>query len=132
MGFLVIELMIGGILFAILTVLGLFFGHIILFESIALGLAAGLVAYNVFHIHMALCILIGLAVLLGMYFLQNTKVGFLIMGSLMSFIWAAAIGILVYDGTHKDMIWTWVVFGAVLVIMVGLHIHARSKQNILP
>lgn len=128
MGFLVIELMIGGILFAILTILGLFFGHIILFESIALGLAAGLVSYNVFHIHMALCILIGLSVLFGMYFLQNTKVGFWVVGSLMSFIWAAAIAILVYDGTHKDMIWTWVMFGLVLVVMIGLHLYARNKQ----
>ena len=128
MGFLLVELMIGGILFAVLTFFGLFFGHIILFESLALGLAAGLVSYHVLTIHMAFCILIGLAVAIVIFFLQNTKVGFWIIGGLMSLLWATVIAFLVYDGTHKDLIWTWVVFGGVLLFMIVLHRYAYNKQ----
>lgn len=130
MGFLVIELMIGGILAVVLTVIGLFFGHIILFDSIVLALVAGLVSHGIFHIHSALSIVIGLVVLFCLYFLQNTKVGFWIIGSLLSLAWGFIFSTMAYEFSGKDMIWTYVVFGLGTLLMIGLHIHARNKQAI--
>ena len=41
------------------SVIGLFFGHIILFDSIALGIAAGVCCNQFTAIHPALCLVIG-------------------------------------------------------------------------
>ena len=43
------------------SVIGLFFGHIILFDSIALGIAAGVCCNQFTAIHPALCLVIGIA-----------------------------------------------------------------------
>ena len=45
------------------SVIGLFFGHIILFDSIALGIAAGVCCNQFTAIHPALCLVIGIATL---------------------------------------------------------------------
>ena len=42
------------------SVIGLFFGHIILFDSIALGIAAGVYCNQFAAIHPALCLVIGI------------------------------------------------------------------------
>ena len=42
------------------SVIGLFFGHIILFDSIALGIAAGVCCNQFTAIHPALCLVIGI------------------------------------------------------------------------
>lgn len=62
----------GGLLFAVsvlaglvFTIIGTFFGHIILFDSIFLAVISGLVANKVLHIHPAFSLLIGIAVLLS-------------------------------------------------------------------
>ena len=46
------------------SVIGLFFGHIILFDSIALGIAAGVCCNQFTAIHPALCLVIGIATFL--------------------------------------------------------------------
>ena len=127
MGLIVVELFIAGILAVVLTVIGFFFGHIILFDSIALALVASLVSHGLFHIHMAISIVIGIAVLVGLYFLQNTKVGFWIIGGLLSLAWGFIFSTMAYEFSGKDMIWTYVVFGLGTLLMIGLHIKARSK-----
>ena len=48
------------------SVIGLFFGHIILFDSIALGIAAGVCCNQFTTIHPALC----LAAVFGLVFLM--------------------------------------------------------------
>ncbi|MCG9968678.1 hypothetical protein L9W92_11545 [Pelotomaculum terephthalicicum JT] len=68
------ELIIGAALAIILSIIGLFFGHIILFDSIALAIASGFAANGILHIHPALSIVIGMVVLVALYWLQNTKV----------------------------------------------------------
>lgn len=45
------------------SVIGLFFGHIILFDGIALGIAAGVCCNQFTAIHPALCLVIGIATL---------------------------------------------------------------------
>ena len=87
MGFLAAQgaiLAIGIIISVICTVIGLFFGHIILFDSIALGVVAGVCCNHFLPIHPALCIVIGIAVFLLLFWLQNTRVGFWIIGGLLS------------------------------------------------
>ena len=126
MGILVIELIIGAVLLVIFTVIGLFFGHIILFDSIALGLVAGLISHGLLEIHPALALLIGLVVFLVLFFLQNTKVGFWIIGAIMSLAWGLIFASMAWEFTGKDMIWTYTVFGLATIIMIGLHLKARK------
>ena len=71
------------------TIIGLFFGHIILFDSIALGIVAGVCCNQFLPIHPALCLVIGIAVFLLLLWLQNTSVGFWIVGGLLTLIYAA-------------------------------------------
>ena len=126
MGLLVIELIIGAVLLIVFTVIGLFFGHIILFDSIAIGLVAGLVSHGLLEVHPAIALVIGIAVFLVLFFLQNTKVGFWIIGGLMSLAWGLIFASMAYEFTGKDMIWTYVVFGLSALILIGLHLKAKN------
>ncbi len=60
----------------LITIIGLFVGQIILFDSIALSIAAAIVCYQLWSIHPAFCLLIGIALFIFLFWLQNTKVGF--------------------------------------------------------
>ena len=126
MGILVIELIIGAVLLVVFTVIGLFFGHIILFDSIAIGLVAGLVSHWLLEVHPAIALVIGVAVFLVLFFLQNTKVGFWIIGCLMSLAWGLIFASMAYEFTGKEMIWTYSVFGLSTLIMIGLHLKAKD------
>lgn len=97
MGYLAAQgalLAIGVVIGLVCSVVGLFFGHIILFDSIALGIVAGVCCKQFLSIHPALCLVIGIAVFLLLFFLQNTKVGFWIVGGLMTLLYASVIGCL--------------------------------------
>lgn len=130
MGFLAAQgalLAIGVVIGLVCSVIGLFFGHIILFDSIALGIVAGVCCNQFLPIHPALCLVIGIAAFLLLLFLQNTKVGFWIVGSLMTLLYAAVIGLLAYFIANNDPVWGWVVFGLTFLIIGGLHLHARDN-----
>ena len=73
MGFLLAQgaLLVLGL---ILSVLGLFLGHIILFDSIALGIAAGVCCAQFAAVHPALCLVIGLAAFFLLLWLQRTRI----------------------------------------------------------
>ena len=125
----------GGLLFAIslligfiFTIIGTFFGHIILFDSIFLAVISGLVANKLLHIHPAFSLLIGIAVLLFLFWVQNTRFGFWIVGGLLSLLWAFFFSVIAYSATHKDMIWTYVVLGLCFIIMMLLHLKARNNE----
>jgi len=126
MGFLFVELLVMGFLSVILTVIGLFFGNIILFESIAIGWGVGFISYRFFHIHPALAIVIGLATFLVLFILQNTTIGFWIIGGSMSLLWGFIFSMMAYDYFNKDMTWTYVVLALGTIIMMGLHWHAKE------
>ncbi len=53
------------------SAIGLFFGHIILFDSIALGIAAGVCCNQFTAIHPALCLVIGIMTFLLLLWLQR-------------------------------------------------------------
>ena len=124
----------GGLLFAVsvlaglvFTIIGTFFGHIILFDSIFLAVISGLVANKALHIHPALSLLIGIAVLLFLFWVQNTRYGFWIVGGFLSLLWALFFSVIAYSATNKDMIWTYVVMGLGFVVMMLLHLKARDS-----
>lgn len=81
--YLIIALAIG----FIVMVVGLFVGHTIIFDSIALGIIAGVCCNHFFKLHPALCLLLGVAVFALLLFLQNTRFGFWIIGILLSAVW---------------------------------------------
>ena len=130
MGYLAAQgaiLAIGIVIGLICSVIGLFFGHIILFDSIALGIVAGVCCNSFTPIHPALCLVIGIAVFLLLLWLQRTSVGFWVIGGLLTLIYAAAAGLLACLLTEKDLVWGWVTFGIVFLVIGGLHLHARDK-----
>lgn len=119
---------IGLIIGAILSIIGLFFGNIIVFDSLALAIASGFLANGLLNIHPALSVLIGLVVLAAMYLLQRTKVGFWIIGGLLSVFWGLVFSLMAWEFSGKDMVWTYVVLGLGIILMMGLHIHARRRN----
>lgn len=121
-----IGFIIGIAISLIITVIGLFVGHIIVFDSIVLGIISGLCGYHFLTLHPAFCLLIGIAVFAGLCFLQNTSVGFWIIGVLLSAVWALIFAFFAY-GFTEDIIWFYVVFGLAFVAMLLLHIKARDE-----
>ena len=89
-------LIIGLVVSFILMVVGLFIGHIIVFDSIALGIISGVCCNHFFTLHPALCVLIGAAVFALLLFLQNTRFGFWVIGVLLSAAWAVIFGLLAF------------------------------------
>ncbi|HIQ59468.1 MAG TPA: hypothetical protein IAB22_08435 [Candidatus Merdivicinus intestinavium] len=111
----------------VLTVVGLFFGHIILFDSIFLAVITGIVCSQVWGIHTAICLLISAALFAFLFWLQKTRAGFWIIGLLLSAFWAFVFGFLAYAFSGEDMVWFYVVMGLGFVLMVWLHLWARDK-----
>lgn len=110
----------------IFTVIGVFLGHIILFDSIFLAVISGIICNQIWSVHPAICIVIAIALFGLLFWLQNTKVGFWIIGVLLSAFWAFVFGFFAYAFSSSDMIWFYVVMGLGFIVMVGLHIKARN------
>ena len=101
-----IFLAIGLAISLILLIISVFVGHIIFFDSL----------------------LVGVAVFAALLFLQNTRFGFWAIGLLMSAVWAFIFAFFAYIFAGEDMIWFYVVLGLAFIVMVGLHIKARSNE----
>ena len=121
--YLILALAIG----FIIMVVGLFVGHIIVFDSIALGIISGVCCNHFFTLHPALCLLIGVVVFALLLFLQKTRFGFWIIGILLSAVWAVIFGLLAFIISNADPVWFFVICGISFVIMLILHIKARNK-----
>lgn len=120
-------LIIGLVVSFILMVVGLFIGHIIVFDSIALGIISGVCCNHFFTLHPALCVLIGAAVFALLLFLQKTRFGFWVIGVLLSAAWAVIFGLLAFIISNADQLWFYVVCGLAFIVMLLLHIKARDK-----
>lgn len=121
---LIVALVIG----LICLIVGLFIGHIILFDSIALGIASGVCSSHFLTLHPALCLLIGAAVFAALLLLQKTRFGFWIIGALLSLVWAVIFGLFAFLVSNADPLWFYVVCGISFVVMLLLHIRAREKE----
>lgn len=122
-----IELLIGIGIGLIVTIIGLFFGNIIVFDSIALAVLTGFLTHGLLDIHPALSIVIGIAVLVGLLFLQRTRPGFWIIGGMLSLLWGLIFSSMAYEFSGKDMIWTYMVLALGTILVFILHLRARSR-----
>ncbi|MFI3250294.1 MAG: hypothetical protein R3Y07_04965 [Eubacteriales bacterium] len=119
---------VGVILRILMMIIAAFAGHIILFDSVVLAFIAGLVARFSLKIHSAYALLVGIAVFFLLFWLQNTKVGFYVIGLVMSVAWGFIFGMIVYLFT-SDMIWFYVIWGLSTVFVIGLHFNARGSST---
>lgn len=111
----------------VMLVISLFVGHIILFDSIFLALLSGVLCHEFLGLHPAFALLLGIAVFSLLFWLQNTKFGFWIIGILLSALWGFIFGFIAYAFTSQDMIWFYVVWGLGTAVMIGLHLKARDE-----
>ena len=121
--YLILALAIG----FIIMVVGLFVGHIIVFDSIALGIISGVCCNHFFTLHPALCLLTGVVVFALLLFLQKTTRYLRVIGILLSAVWAVIFGLLAFIISNADPVWFFVICGISFVIMLILHIKARNK-----
>ena len=109
------------------TVFGLFFGNIIVFDSIALAILAGFLSHGLLGVHPALAFVIGITVLLGLPLLHRTRPGFWLIGGVLSVVWGFIFATMAYEFSGKDMVWTYVVWALGAVLVFALHLRARYK-----
>lgn len=121
-----IMVFIGLFLGLIITVIGLFFGHIIFFDSVLLAAIFAVVCSKVWAVHTALCLLAAVALFFILFLLQNIRIGFWIIGILMSAFGAFVFGFFAYEFSGYDMIWFYVILGLGFIMMMGLHLRARD------
>ena len=91
------EIIIGIVLGLTLTIIGLFFGNISLFESIATGIILGVVAHKLWHLQPGLALVIGIAAIVVLYFIQMTSIGFWVIGGLYSIAWGFVVAFVAYE-----------------------------------
>lgn len=130
MGFLVaigFELVIGAILGFVLFLFSLFFGHIDIFESIAVGIICGCIAHGMFDMHIALALVIGIITFIAMVFLIRTSVGFWVIGGVMSVAWGFIGAFIAYTVKGESVLWVYASWAVCAVIMMGLHLYARKN-----
>lgn len=124
------ELLIGMAIGIVVFIIGLFFKQIIAFESIALGIIAGFVAHGLFHLHIVLAVVIGIAVFGILLGLQMTKPGFWIIGILLSVLWGFIFAFVAWSVTKGNPFWTYGVWIAGALIIFLLHLWARKNMDI--
>ena len=122
-----LELLIGIIIGLIVTVIGLFFGNIILFDSIALAVLAGFLSHGLLGVHPAIAVGIGIIPLIVLLFLQHTRPGFWIIGLTLSVFWGFIFAVIAYDCTDRNMTWTYAVWILGAALVFSLHLWARDK-----
>ncbi|WP_069988303.1 hypothetical protein [Massilioclostridium coli] len=122
-----LELLIGIIIGLIVTIIGLFFGNIIVFDSIALAVLAGFLSQGLLGVHPAMAVGIGIILLIVLLFLQHTRPGFWIIGLTLSVFWGFVFATMAYEFTDKNMAWTYAVWALGAALVLGLHLWARDK-----
>ena len=75
----------------------MFFGNIIVFDSIALAILACFLSHGLLGVHPALAIVIGIAVLLGLLLLHCTRPGFWLIGGGLSVVWGFIFATMAYE-----------------------------------
>jgi hypothetical protein len=113
---------------AVLLVVNLFVGHIILFDSILLAIAADIASQKLLHIHPAIALVIGIVVLVSFLVLQTkTSVGFWIIGGLFSVVWGAVFALVATVFAGSDTTWSIVIMIFGTLLSIALHISARGR-----
>ena len=122
----IIALVIG----FVLSIIGMFFRDICFFESLATGLILGIVVKSVYDLSTFFSVIIGVVVMIALYTVQLTRIGFWVVGGIFSLAWGFIISLLaVYDGTSQNALKTNLVWAAVTIVFMGMHIYARQRQQ---
>jgi len=111
------------------TIIGLFFNNIIVFNSIAFGIISGFLSHGLLHVHPLFAILIAVGVFFLFFFVQNTKVGFWIISSLISLAWGGIFSLIAHGISKGDPIWTYGILIIGTVIIFLLHKKAYDEMN---
>lgn len=125
------ELLIGAAVGLVIFIIGLFFGYITVFDSIALGVVGGFVTHGVFRLHPGWTVLIGIVIFAALLFIQFTGPGFWIVGGLLSIIWGFIFSLFAYSMSGESMAWTIGVWIAGTVVMLLLHLRARDNMMVI-
>lgn len=126
-----LVLFFGVILFTVLFgIAAAFFRNVVVFDSLLLSIVSGIFCHQQFGIHPAFCLVIGIIVFFIMNFIQFSKIGFWVVGTAFSILWARIFGQLAYEEFHNDPIWGWVIGILSFIIVMFLHVYARSKMNL--
>lgn len=133
MGYLVaagFELLIGAAIALVIFIIGLFFGYITVFDSIALGIIGGVVVHCVFQLHPGWAFLIGIGICAALMFIQSTGPGFWIVGGLLSIVWGFIFSLFAFSMSGESMVWTIGVWVTGAIVMMLLHLKARDNMGI--
>ncbi|MBR3459560.1 MAG: hypothetical protein IKH21_02055 [Clostridia bacterium] len=120
----VIGLGVGLIVF----IVGLFFKNVIVFDSLAIGIVAFVLVQSLLSLHTLFCILIAIAAFGLLMLLQLTKVGFWIVGVLMSLVWSVVIGAIFMIFSNGDTIWS--IGGLIIGFIITLLLHIKSHREL--
>lgn len=111
-------------------------GGFYLTDIAILAIGAGPLLCNLLHIHPAFALIIGLVLSVFLLLVSATKYGFWITCVLSSLFWSYIFSIVAYVASGEDMIWTYVIFGVGILLMIGLHViawcdHVRDEYKLL-
>ena len=107
-----------------------FLSNVIIVDGILTGIAAGVACGILGGWHPVFCILMGAAVCAVFVMLHVFKIGFWVIAPLMSLAWAGLFGMITYEFSQRDWIWTIAIGCAAAAGVMALHVSARRK--ILP
>lgn len=110
------------------TILGLFIGNIIIFDSILISLVCGYLCYSILAIQPAYCLIIAAVLCLGLFLIQHTQIGFWAVALLLSYCWGFAFAIATYFISGNSSLWFFAVLIFAFVIMLLLHIKANKNS----
>lgn len=122
-----IKLAIGLGLPLLSTILGLFVGNIILFDSLLISLTCGYFCYAFLAIHPAYCLIAAAVLCLILFLIQHTQIGFWAIAMLLSYCWGFAFAILAYLISGNSELWFYSVLISGFIIMLLLHMKANKN-----
>ena len=112
--------------------------YVQMIDSIGLGGGIGFLLYcnhrkfDTFFdhdIHVAICIAVGLAILIATYWVQGTKIGFWVFLVIMSIGWAAVPTFAVYYLHDYELEWYWLLLAFVPCLILNIVAHLISRRH---
>lgn len=128
MPILFLQVLVGVGIGLLMTIIGLFVGNIILFDSILISLVFGFLCYSIWSVHPAICLIIAAFACLLLFGIQHTTIGFWAVSIFLSFCWGAVFAGIAYFVTNRSPLWFFGVLIFAFVIMILLHFKANKKK----
>lgn len=82
-----------------------------------------------YDIHIAICIAVGLVIMIATYWAQGTKIGFWVFLVIMSIAWASIPTYLVYYFNEFELEWYWLLIAFVPCLLLNVVAHLISKRH---